>query len=252
MNTGRRVGAYAAVGLTLLVGACQPAGTRSAQEPATPSTAPVPSASVPRASVPGVPVPGLHGADWSAFDSSGPRATWWVPGTLELALDGGMQRAEARAGGIAVVVLRDAPAKSERIGDRWARDIAADVARTVRGRVRQERVVGGSSTAQTWARGTGDCTEIADLTAELLREQGVRARVAGGVAIQGARPTWHAWVEYWDGRWSTLDPTWAEHPASVGHLRLDAAEASNGLRHLEAYIDARSREQVAGVSWLLE
>ena len=57
------------------------------------------------------------------------------------------------------------------------------------------------------AAGTGDCDVLNGFAAVLLRKTGVPARLAVGLVGKTGRFTsgLHAWVEYWDNGWQTLD-----------------------------------------------
>ena len=173
-------------------------------------------------------------------DPRAARWTWEVAGPLGVEADGDGQIVMASDGNgpARVTVLRDLSLPRTSLDGVPIRDIADEVARSVRDRVRQERVVGPSTPDETWERRTGDCTEIADLTAELLRRRGVEARVAGGVAAHGDELRWHAWVEYRDERWASLDPTLNQHPVDVTHVRLDHAARASELARLDAFIAA--------------
>ncbi|TVR03970.1 MAG: hypothetical protein EA398_03180 [Deltaproteobacteria bacterium] len=68
--------------------------------------------------------------------------------------------------------------------------------------------------------GRGECVDFALIGVSALRSAGVPSRVAVGLARRDDQLVYHAWVEYWDARWSTWDPTWGEHPAPATHVRL--------------------------------
>ena len=73
-----------------------------------------------------------------------------------------------------------------------------------------------SSTAQeAWERGEGVCQDITHITVGLLREAGVPTRYVSGYlfpprdaevgsVVEGQS---HAWVEYFSGAWTGIDPT---------------------------------------------
>jgi transglutaminase-like putative cysteine protease len=72
-----------------------------------------------------------------------------------------------------------------------------------------------TSAQDAWDRGHGVCQDMAQLTVALMRSVGLPARyVSGylhpqpaaepGIAAVGQS---HAWVEYWAGAWTPLDPT---------------------------------------------
>ncbi|MGH3207433.1 MAG: transglutaminase family protein [Trebonia sp.] len=68
---------------------------------------------------------------------------------------------------------------------------------------------------EAWDRGQGVCQDMAQLTVALLRAVGLPARYVSGYLHpqQQAEPgstavgQSHAWVEYWAGSWTPLDPT---------------------------------------------
>lgn len=181
----------------------------------------------------------------SDLDTRAARLVWQVPTSPGLAVDGGGQRVGEDG---LVTVLVDTPTRAERVGDAWVRDIAQAVSDRVRTEVRPGAVQSASSPAETLARGVGDCTEMADLAAELLREQGVDARVVAGVAYHEGALRWHAWNEYWDGRWATLDVALNQHPVDATHLRLDLGASTRDLVALDAFIAGRADGSVAPVT----
>jgi transglutaminase-like putative cysteine protease len=68
---------------------------------------------------------------------------------------------------------------------------------------------------QAWEQGQGVCQDMAQLTVALMRSVGLPARYVSGYLHPQpeARPgstavgQSHAWVEYWAGAWTPLDPT---------------------------------------------
>jgi transglutaminase-like putative cysteine protease len=68
---------------------------------------------------------------------------------------------------------------------------------------------------EAWHQGQGVCQDMAHVTAALLRRAGLPARYVSGYLHPNARAEpgsaavgqSHAWVEYWAGQWSPLDPT---------------------------------------------
>jgi len=72
-----------------------------------------------------------------------------------------------------------------------------------------------ASAQEAWDQGQGVCQDMAHLTAALLRAAGLPARYVSGylhpdAAAEPGRPAVgqsHAWVEYWAGSWTPLDPT---------------------------------------------
>jgi len=68
---------------------------------------------------------------------------------------------------------------------------------------------------EAWDRGQGVCQDMAHVTVSLMRSAGLPARYVSGYlhpdprAGAGTTATGqsHAWVEYWAGSWTALDPT---------------------------------------------
>ena len=188
----------------------------------------------------------------------GARARWLLEGlSFELQPSRLLWGDQAGSGVLVVTVLRDAPASTLTLADpsapgpmdpaldpasigielhdgRSVRGLAEEISEAVRQRIRQERVFESRPPAEILRRGRGDCTEIADLSAALLRGAGVAARVAVGVAPHQNALRWHAWVEYWDGRWAPIDPTLGQHPVDAGHIRLGFAATAHQLTDLES------------------
>jgi transglutaminase-like putative cysteine protease len=72
---------------------------------------------------------------------------------------------------------------------------------------------------EAWDKGQGVCQDMAQLTVALLRGAGIPARYVSGYlhpdpkAKPGSTAVGqsHAWVEYWAGSWTPLDPTSGAH-----------------------------------------
>jgi transglutaminase-like putative cysteine protease len=72
-----------------------------------------------------------------------------------------------------------------------------------------------TSAQHAWDRGYGVCQDMAQLTVALMRSVGLPARYVSGylhpqpTAEPGTTAVGqsHAWVEYWAGSWTPLDPT---------------------------------------------
>jgi transglutaminase-like putative cysteine protease len=68
---------------------------------------------------------------------------------------------------------------------------------------------------EAWDKGQGVCQDMAHVTVALLRATGLPARYVSGYlhpdtkAKPGSTAVGqsHAWVEYWAGSWTALDPT---------------------------------------------
>ena len=89
-----------------------------------------------------------------------------------------------------------------------------------------------SATAEeAWAAGQGVCQDITHVAIGLLREMGVPARYVSGYLFPASAPDVgdavqgqsHAWVEYYSGSWTGIDPTngvrETERHIIVGHGR---------------------------------
>jgi transglutaminase-like putative cysteine protease len=72
-----------------------------------------------------------------------------------------------------------------------------------------------TSAQEAWDKGQGVCQDMAQITVSLLRASGLPARYVSGYlhpdpeAEPGSTAVGqsHAWVEYWAGSWTPLDPT---------------------------------------------
>jgi len=69
----------------------------------------------------------------------------------------------------------------------------------------------------------GDCTEHAVLAAALGRAVGLPTRMCTGLAYIGGGFGYHAWSEFYVGRWVEMDPSWGEMTADAGHMRLHSS-----------------------------
>lgn len=105
-------------------------------------------------------------------------------------------------------------------GQETVRDAAQAITSWVFDSVAKTGVVGLPSAVEVLHSRRGDCNEHTALAVALLRAADIPARTSCGVAYSGGRFYYHAWLEYWDGRWVSADPTWDQHPADVGHIRL--------------------------------
>jgi len=66
----------------------------------------------------------------------------------------------------------------------------------------------------------GDCNEHATLFTALARASGIPARIAVGLVYREGAFFYHAWPEFFQGRWIAVDPTFGQFPADVTHIRL--------------------------------
>jgi len=77
----------------------------------------------------------------------------------------------------------------------------------------------------------GDCNEHSILFAALARAKGIPTKIyAGLVTFQGYTYYYHAWCGVWLGKWVSVDPTFNQFPADVGHLKLIEGEISEWPR----------------------
>jgi len=96
-------------------------------------------------------------------------------------------------------------------------DTAAAISALVRERITYLPGATGVRTnaQEAWDKGQGVCQDMAQVTIALLRAAGLPARYVSGYLHPKADPQpgttaigqSHAWVEYWAGSWTPLDPT---------------------------------------------
>lgn len=90
----------------------------------------------------------------------------------------------------------------------------------VHGNIRKRPVVGVPDAISTLKSGIGDCNEHAALFAALARSAGIPTRIAAGVAFMENAFFYHAWNEVCvNNTWISVDTTFGQLPADVGHLR---------------------------------
>ena len=82
--------------------------------------------------------------------------------------------------------------------------------------IRRARV--GAPWADAWER--PHCLTLARSLSATLVASGIPARTALGLALREGRWRHHAWVEYEDGVWRGVDPTWGRDSLPVTYLRL--------------------------------
>lgn len=86
------------------------------------------------------------------------------------------------------------------------------------------------SVAAALRKGSGECTDFADLFTTLARAAGFTARTVYGLAYRdGPEPAFmfHAWNEIADnGRWRAVDPTWNQADADATHIQLEPGIAA--------------------------
>ncbi|TAN41021.1 MAG: transglutaminase domain-containing protein [Nitrospirae bacterium] len=66
----------------------------------------------------------------------------------------------------------------------------------------------------------GDCNEHTTLFVSLARAAGIPARIAVGLTWKDGFFYYHAWPEFFAGRWIAADPTFGQFPADASHIRL--------------------------------
>lgn len=149
---------------------------------------------------PGAPLPVLPG------DDAALRAA--------LASDGLIQSGHPRLRGAAHTVVGDA---SDSVA------AARLLARWVHAEVRQTPVTGVPSALETLDKRVGDCNEVSTLFAGLARSLGVPTRIVVGLVYRDGHFAYHAWNEVWTrSGWLSVDATWNQMPADVGHVRFVA------------------------------
>jgi hypothetical protein len=94
---------------------------------------------------------------------------------------------------------------------------------------------GFATASEVLARRGGDCTEQAVLLCAMARSLGIPARMAGGLALQGATFQFHAWAEVWAGDWVPLDPTNPGGGFDAMHLRFGAVDLNNQTPEFALY-----------------
>ncbi len=121
-------------------------------------------------------------------------------------------------------------------------EAAQRLRRWIHDELEQKAVVGVPSALETLNKRVGDCNEHATLFAALARAAGVPARIAVGLAYQRGRFGYHAWNEVLtaDG-WLSVDPTWDQLPADVGHLRI----VSGGLERQVELLQVMGRLELS-------
>ncbi|MHB8883218.1 MAG: transglutaminase-like domain-containing protein [Thermodesulfovibrionales bacterium] len=70
----------------------------------------------------------------------------------------------------------------------------------------------------------GDCNEHTTLFVSLARAAGIPARIAVGLVWKDGFFYYHAWPEFFAGRWIAADPTFGQFPADASHIRLIAGD----------------------------
>ena len=124
-------------------------------------------------------------------------------------------------------------------------DAARRLVAWIRGKIRQQNVFGVPSALETLSTGVGDCNEHSALFAAMARSIGVPTRIVVGLAYQRGQFGYHAWNEIWtrDG-WLSVDATWDQIPADVGHVRF----VTGGLSKQIEMLSVMGRLRIDGAS----
>ncbi|MFN3197366.1 MAG: transglutaminase-like domain-containing protein [Bradymonadia bacterium] len=122
--------------------------------------------------------------------------------------------------------------------------VATDISKWLKRHITQQRVIGVPSALEVLKTRVGDCNEHSVLFAALARARGVPTRVVAGLVwfvprSEEGRFGYHAWneiaVQGPDGhRWHTVDATWNQMPADVGHVRLVVGDLGRQVELLRA------------------
>ncbi len=109
-------------------------------------------------------------------------------------------------------------------------DTVARLVRTAHQALRYALDQPAGSVLEALARGSGECTDYADLFTTLARAANLPARTVYGLAYQdGGTPgfLFHAWNEvYFEDEWRAVDPTWNQLRVDASHIPLTEAEAA--------------------------
>jgi transglutaminase-like putative cysteine protease len=79
----------------------------------------------------------------------------------------------------------------------------------------------------------GNCQSHARLYVALARAAGIPSRIVSGlVYVQGKGFLYHSWAESYAGGWLAIDPTFAQVPADITHIRLVEGEEADDMTPL--------------------
>ena len=85
----------------------------------------------------------------------------------------------------------------------------------------QKPVAGIPSALESLDTRIGDCNEHSTLFAALARASGIPTRIVIGLVYKDGLFGYHAWNEVLTNEgWVSVDPTWQQFPADVGHIAL--------------------------------
>lgn len=76
------------------------------------------------------------------------------------------------------------------------------------------------SALEVYEEKVGDCTEYSVLTSALLKSLGIPTRLVMGLVYVDGKFGFHSWLDYWAGRWYSIDPTLNEEAPNPTHIRL--------------------------------
>ncbi len=76
------------------------------------------------------------------------------------------------------------------------------------------------SALEVYEEKVGDCTEYSVLTSALLKSLGIPTRLVMGLVYVDGRFGFHSWLDYWAGKWYSIDPTLNEESVNPTHIRL--------------------------------
>jgi len=91
----------------------------------------------------------------------------------------------------------------------------------------------------TLRSGRGSADGKARLLAVLMRQNGIPARMATGLAVLPSGSYAHAWTEVWLGGWVAVDPSYGHFPASASLIRLALGDRSSPVNLLPLVGSAR-------------
>jgi hypothetical protein len=78
----------------------------------------------------------------------------------------------------------------------------------------------------------GDCNEHTTLFTALARAAGIPAKIAVGMTYRDGFFYYHAWPEFYAGKWIAADPTLGQFPADASHIRLVTGDLDRQIQIL--------------------
>lgn len=76
------------------------------------------------------------------------------------------------------------------------------------------------SALEVYEQKMGDCTEYSVFTSALLKSLGIPTRLVMGLVYVDGKFGFHSWLDYWAGKWYSIDPTLNEESVNPTHIRL--------------------------------